>query len=128
MVENLAKGLAFALLAGRWTEGGMVARGWEALGAGSQGPELTLWLRQVVQWLLQLFPTAPIDRDDELAALLVEAMRGRCSTRRRRRRRTKVSLRAAGPSPRRAGRGTKKSFPLDFPGRAKGWSSAFGSG
>ena len=55
MVKNLAKGLAVAFLAGQWTEGGMVARGWEALGTGAQGPELALWLRQVVQWLLDKF-------------------------------------------------------------------------
>jgi hypothetical protein len=69
MVDHLAKGLAFAFLAGTWTEGELVARGRVALGFSPRGR--TRWLRQLVRRMLAAFPTAPVDRDEELARTLV---------------------------------------------------------
>jgi RNA-directed DNA polymerase len=66
MVDHLTKGLAFAFLAGTWSEDELVARGLAALGA----PEQPRWLRRLVRRMLVAFPTAPIDRDDELARAL----------------------------------------------------------
>ena len=68
MVDHLAKGLAFAFLAGTWTEGELVARGRVALG---YLPRVrTRWLRQLVRRMLVAFPTAPVDRDEELRRIL----------------------------------------------------------
>jgi hypothetical protein len=73
MVGHLAKGLAFALLAGPWTETELVSRGRAALG------EVLLararWLRRTVRRVLVALPAAPVDREEELAAML-ESDRG----------------------------------------------------
>src|SRR5438067_1916204 len=68
MVEDIAKGLALAFLAGRWSEDELYARGRLTLGGGARGR--VLWLQKLVRRVVAAFPTAPIDRDDELAALL----------------------------------------------------------
>lgn len=77
MVGHLAKGLAFAFLAGPWTEGELVARGRAAMGGGARGR--ARWLRNLVRRMLQAFPQAPVDRDDDLAAALANdrALRGK---------------------------------------------------
>jgi hypothetical protein len=77
MVEHLTKGLAFAFLAGPWSEGDLVARGRAALGDGARGG--ARWLRRLVRRMLVAFPRPPIDRDDELAQALAadRALRGR---------------------------------------------------
>src|SRR5690242_9713155 len=68
MVGHLAKGLAFAFLAGPWTDGDLVARGRAALGDGAPGR--ARWLRRMVRRLLAELPAPPVDREGELAALL----------------------------------------------------------
>jgi hypothetical protein len=80
MVGHVAKGLAFAFLAGPWTEGEMVARGRVALGDGARGR--ARWLRHLVRHTLLAFPAAPVDREDELAAAIAEdrALRGAAQT------------------------------------------------
>jgi len=66
--HHLAKGLAFAFLAGAWNERELVARGRAALGDGARGR--ARWLRRMVRRMLVAFPQAPTDRDDELAVAL----------------------------------------------------------
>jgi RNA-directed DNA polymerase len=68
MVGHLAKGLAFAFLAGPWTETELLSRGRAALddGAGRRAR----WLRRTVRRVLVELPVAPVDREHELAALL----------------------------------------------------------
>lgn len=70
MVGHLAKGLALAFLAGPWTADELVARGRAALAEGARGR--ARWLRKLVRRLLEAFPVAPIDREDEIAAVLAE--------------------------------------------------------
>jgi hypothetical protein len=70
MVGHLAKGLAFAFLAGPWTESELVARGREALGGGARGR--ARWLQKLVRRMLAVFRAAPIDRDDELARAIAD--------------------------------------------------------
>ena len=76
MVDHLAKGLALAFLAGPWTTEGIVARARSALGERARGR--TRWLTTLARRTLEAFPAAPIDREDELAAVLAEdrALRG----------------------------------------------------
>jgi RNA-directed DNA polymerase len=69
MIDHSAKGLAFAFLAGPWTEAELVMRGRAALG-GMRGR--TRWLRRLVRRMLVAFPAAPVDRDDELARALAD--------------------------------------------------------
>lgn len=69
MIDHLTKGLAFAFLAGPWTEGELVMRGRAALG-GVGGR--TRWLRRLVRRMLVAFPAAPVDRDIELAQTLAD--------------------------------------------------------
>jgi RNA-directed DNA polymerase len=66
MLGHVAKGLAFAFLAGPWTEAELIARARLALGVGGRAR----WLRGLVRRMLVAFPRAPIDRDDDLLALL----------------------------------------------------------
>jgi len=66
MLAHVAKGLAFAFLAGPWTEAELVARGRLALGVRGRAR----WMRGLVRRLLVAFPAAPIDRDDDLIAAL----------------------------------------------------------
>ena len=73
--RHLAKGLAFAFLAGAWTEGELVARGLEALGDGPSTPEGMRWLQELVRRVMRAFPAAPIGQEDEVAELLAEVMR-----------------------------------------------------
>src|SRR4051812_26208394 len=68
MVSQLAKGLAFAFVAGPWTAGELVARGEAALGPSTPGRKR--WLRGVVRRVLAAFPAAPVDREDDVAAVL----------------------------------------------------------
>jgi RNA-directed DNA polymerase len=68
MVGHLPKGLAFAFLAGPWTEGELVARGHAALAIGARGR--VRWLRHMVRRLLVAYPVAPVNRDDELARVI----------------------------------------------------------
>lgn len=68
MVSHRAKGLAFAFLAGPWTEAELVARGEAALGFRTVSS--ARWLRGVVRRVLVAFPAAPVDREDDLAAML----------------------------------------------------------
>lgn len=77
MVTHLARGLAFAFLAGPWTADDMMARGRAALGNGARGR--ARWLRNLVRRTLEAFPLPPIDREDELAAIVAEdrGLRGR---------------------------------------------------
>jgi hypothetical protein len=70
MVGHIAKGLALAFLAGQWTEGELIARGRSALGIGARAR--ARWLRQLVRRTLLEYPTAPVDRDDELAAVIAQ--------------------------------------------------------
>jgi hypothetical protein len=70
MSHRLASGLTLAFLAGPWTEGELVARGRAALGDGARGK--ARWLRRTVRRVLVVFPTAPVDRDDDLAAVLAD--------------------------------------------------------
>jgi hypothetical protein len=69
MADRLAKGLAYAFLAGPWAEGDLIARGHAALGHGSRGR--IRWLQRLVRRTLVAFPTAPVDRYDDLARTLV---------------------------------------------------------
>lgn len=64
MLRQTSQGLALAFLAGGWSAEELVARGREALG------ERPRWLGRLVRRVLERFPTAPIDRQDEVAALL----------------------------------------------------------
>jgi hypothetical protein len=73
--RHLAKGLAFAFLAGAWTEPELVARALDALGDGPSGVAGIGWLRQLAQRAMRVFPTAPTGRDEELVELLAEVMR-----------------------------------------------------
>jgi len=70
MVDHLARGLALSFLAGPWTADELVARGRVALGTGAH--RRSRWLVKLVRRMLQIFPTALIDREDELAAFLAE--------------------------------------------------------
>ena len=64
MLRQTSNGLALAFLAGAWGREELVVRGREALGARPR------WLRPLVRRVLERFPTAPIDRQDEIAAML----------------------------------------------------------
>src|SRR5262249_10764050 len=70
MVGHIAKGLAFAFLAGAWTEDELIARGRAALGDGGRGR--LRWLRRRVRRPRVEFPAAPVDREDERAAVLAD--------------------------------------------------------
>jgi RNA-directed DNA polymerase len=72
--RHLAKGLAFAFLAGAWTEGELLARALEALGDGPSTPEGVRWLQELVRRVMRTFPAAPIGREDDLAELLAGVM------------------------------------------------------
>jgi RNA-directed DNA polymerase len=63
-VERLARALAGAFLAGRWTERALTDRGRTVTGPGQR------WLRPVVRDVLRAYPSAPADRPRELAALI----------------------------------------------------------
>ena len=73
--RHLAKGLAFAFLAGAWTEPGLVARALDALGDGPSGVAGIRWLRLLAQRAMRAFPAAPTGRDEELVELLAQVMR-----------------------------------------------------
>ncbi|HVV51678.1 MAG TPA: reverse transcriptase family protein [Polyangia bacterium] len=62
--------MAFAFLAGSWTESELLTRGREALGSSARGR--TRWLRRLVRRVLAAFPVAPIDRDDDLASAIAQ--------------------------------------------------------
>jgi len=73
--QHFAKGLAFAFLAGAWTEQELVARALEALADGPSRTEGLRWLRHLVQRVMRVFPAPPIGRDEELTEWLVGVMR-----------------------------------------------------
>lgn len=63
-VERLARALAGAFLAGRWTERALTDRGRTVTGPGQP------WLPAVVREVLRAYPWAPADRPRELAAVI----------------------------------------------------------
>lgn len=66
MSRQLADGIAAALLAGAWTPLAMRRRMHRALGHSSPQP----WSRALVGQLLELYPSPPLDRPRELAAVV----------------------------------------------------------
>jgi hypothetical protein len=64
MLRHISKGLAVAFLAGPWTNEELLARGAETL--GDRPP----WLGPLVRRVLGHFPAPPVDRHNELAAIL----------------------------------------------------------
>lgn len=69
-VRHLARGIALALLAGPWTEEELVLRGRRAIDWDPVLPYDPSWLRPLVAVVLRHFAQPPVDRDEELVALI----------------------------------------------------------
>ncbi|WP_341229590.1 reverse transcriptase family protein [Nocardioides salarius] len=75
MRDDLAHALAAGLLAGSWTQRGLVASGAEVLGSRRR------WLDRLARHTLELYPRPPLDRPRELARIVAAFVDADAATR-----------------------------------------------